>query len=599
MTRSHASVPKPSSLLALVALGIVSRFRPSWLAVELQTAAAEQDVRPERLSRLVSRAIGLFEPLVARLVRRGRPPREPGECDTELFVTRALLEVATELLARTRWRGRTVRELVVGAYRRLATEHGIRQKRFCEALSLPARTLRYWLSHAPRRSPEPAAAPADEPARRRRRDRGPRRRRFGFDVVLPGTQLGADTTDLSVFGVPLKLLAAQDIGGRDQALFDAVLVDERESAELVSQLLIEALGRRPGAQAITDQGTPYLAARTREALDELEADHAVQREADPLGKATVERAFLSVKSIARPLLALTDRMAQALPALRHAELAKAVTTLLLTALLRAYQHGARAARAAVEARGGIDAHELAQRAEQSRERARATERSAKLLLDHLHAVYHLAGQAPYFVRTFRRYPLSVLHDAERALRDRLLRDQLEPVRDPWRYFGAIVRRLFEQHRRRVARLRLDREQQRELDQHHSEHQRRLDAFHHDPTRWLHYGLDLLARQWLPDQACLLFGGEGYALGTVRAALRSLAEQHPRIAPDLARATLHDFRLRHLEPLGQAGLDAISHLFERELAKVAANLDCASTSASAILTNTGKSPRPPPSDRLPI
>ena len=46
------------------------------------------------------------------------------------------------------------------------------------------------------------------------RDRGPRRPRFGFDVVLPQTQIGADTTDLNAFGVPLKLVAAQDIGGR-------------------------------------------------------------------------------------------------------------------------------------------------------------------------------------------------------------------------------------------------------------------------------------------------------------------------------------------------------------------------------------------------
>jgi hypothetical protein len=588
-------------LLALIALGIVSRFQPAWLGVELKAAAAEQDVRPERLSRLVSRAIALFEPLVARLTRRGRPPRvEPdGLLRSELAVTRALLEVATALLARTRWRGRAVRELVVGAYRRLAAEPGIRQKRFCEALSLPARTLRHWLRHAPRRAAEPAAAPVGEPRRRRRRDRGPRRQRFGFDVLLPGTQVGADTTDLGCLGVPLKLIAAQDIGGRDEALFDAVLVDEHESAELVVQVVTAALRDREGAQAITDQGTPYLAARTRETLDELEADHAPQREADPLGKATVERAFLSVKSIAGPLLALTDRIALALPHLRQPELAKAVTTVLLTALLRAYQHGARAARAAVEARGGIDADELARRAEHSRERARATERSAKLLLEHLHAVYHLAGKAAHFVRTFRTYPLAVLHDAERALRDRLLRHDLEPVRDPWRYFGAIVRRLFEEHRQRVARQRYDREQQRDSDQQHRQQQRRLDAFRDNPLSWLRHGLDLLARQWLPDQGALLFGGNGYALGTLRAALRRLGELHPRIAADLARGALHDFRIAELDRLGQDGVNTIADLLERELAKLSTNHDCAPAAASAILTNTGKTPRPPPSGHLPI
>jgi len=35
-------------LFALIALGIVSRLRPSWLAVELKTAAAEHGVRPEQ-----------------------------------------------------------------------------------------------------------------------------------------------------------------------------------------------------------------------------------------------------------------------------------------------------------------------------------------------------------------------------------------------------------------------------------------------------------------------------------------------------------------------------------------------------------------------
>lgn len=45
----------------------------------------------------------------------------------------------------------------------------------------------------------------------------------------------------------------------------------------------------------------------------------------------------------RPLLAITDRLADAVEALRNVELAKALTTVLLTAQLRAYQAGARAA----------------------------------------------------------------------------------------------------------------------------------------------------------------------------------------------------------------------------------------------------------------
>lgn len=318
-----------------------------------------------------------------------------------------------------------------------------------------------------------------------------------------------------------------------------------------------------------------------------------------MGKATVERAFLSVKSIAGPLLGLTDRLAQARPQLRQPELAKAVTTVPLTALLRAYQLGARAARAALVARGGIDADELSRRAEHSRQRARATERSAKLLLEHLHAVYHLAGKATLFVRTFRRYPLAVLHDAERAFRDRLLRHDLQPVRDPWRYFGAIVRRLFDEHRRIVARQRFDREQQRGFEHQHREQQRRLDAFREDPLRWLRHALELLARQWLPAERVLLFGGTGHGLGNLRAALRRLRQLHPHTASDLARGVLYDFRLAQQDYLGPHGVDAIALLFDREIAKLDTNHDCASPKPSTIFSNTGKTPRPPPSERLPI
>jgi len=50
----------------------------------------------------------------------------------------------------------------------------------------------------------------------------------------------------------------------------------------------------------------------------------------------VERGFGILKSIAAPLLALSDRVAAAVPALRNVELAKALGNLLIAALLRAY-----------------------------------------------------------------------------------------------------------------------------------------------------------------------------------------------------------------------------------------------------------------------
>ncbi len=618
MSRSHVLTQKPTFLLALVALGIVARFRPSWLAVELKTAAAEHDVRPERLSRLVSRAIDAFERIVAGLTHRGRPPRRhehDDEARTELAITRALLETTSAVLARVTLRGRRVRELVVGAYERLGSQHAINQKRFCEALSLPARTLRFWLAQARRRPQHPdksrAACPGCgcEPSRDAQqgpkptsgpgptaRPRPPRRGRFGFDVVLPGTQIGADTTAMSAFGVDLKLVAAQDIGGRDENLFDAVLVDDHESAEHVVSVLTEALEGRAGMQVITDQGTPYLAAATREALDELGAEHAIQKEGDPTGKATVERAFLTVKSIAAPLLALTDRIALAVPALRDTALAKAITTLLVTALLRAYQHGARAARAALAARGASDPDELSRRAEISRERARATERSKRLLLEHLHESYQLSGSCRRFVASLRSYPLAVLQEAEQAFRGQAHRDD---IRERTSYFAAIVRRINEEHWRERERHRYDRQQNREHDRQYSEHAGQLAAFRADPIAWLRHGLELLAAQWLPETSTLLFGGHGLGIGALRAALRRLHVLDGPHVNDLVDGALHDFNLAHHDRLGNDGVAAIAALLERELTKLDRNHDCAATSPSAILTNTGKTPRPPPFGHLPI
>jgi len=289
MSSSHASSPRPSPLLALVALGIVHRLRPAWLAVDLKDAAHQQNVRAERLSRLVTAVIAGFESMLATLTRRGRPPRSHDEDDArpELALTRELLAVATALLARAAPRRSDGRALVVGAWLRLASQPGMTQRRFCDALALPDRTLRAWLTQpaaAPNAPSPPSSAAAPKPPR------PPRRRRFGFDVTLPGTQVAADTTDLRVLGMPLKLIAAQDVGGRDASLFDTVLVDDHESAELVVEVFGKALADKPGAQAITDQGTPYLAHETREALSRLEVEHAPQKDSPLLFSVQAQRA---------------------------------------------------------------------------------------------------------------------------------------------------------------------------------------------------------------------------------------------------------------------------------------------------------------------
>lgn len=595
MGPSHKCTPLPSPLLCLVALGIVARLRPAWLAVDVGGAARAEAESPERVSRLVSRAIASFEAVLATLTRRGRPPRarEADARDAELAVTRELLAVASGVLEAVSKRGLVVRDRIVGAWRRLESTPGMTQARFCDALGLSVRTLRSWLTTPPRRHPSPPVPPGPKPPRRR----PPRRRRFSFDVTLPATLIGADTTDLSAFGVSLKLVAAQDVGGRDTRLFDAIVVDDRESAEHVVRVLDELLRGKPGAQVITDQGTPYMAARTKQALDELEVEHAPQREGDPCGKSTVERAFRSLKDVARPLLALTDRLADAAPALRDGALAKAAATVVLTALLRAYQHGARAARGALDARGGLDADTLADLAEQTRERARATDQSARLLLAHVHELYGLGGSQRSFVDSLRIYPLTVLRDAEKAMRAQAHRDD---IRDRRSYFAAVVRKLHDEYKCMRERERRERKEHTLRERDRREHDARVAAWRAEPARALRDALDLVAMQSMPEQSVLFAGGMGFGLGLAQRAIAGLADLHGlTAAADVTRGVLATWRVVNLDRLGADAIAAVEHVVARELADVTARATarCAPPATSATLPLAGRFPRPPPSDRL--
>lgn len=602
LSRSHDSPPKPSPLLALLALAVVHRLRPAWVGIEVGEAARAEGHSPERISRLCTAALTPFEQVLATLTHVGRPPRDRAVASgaSELVLTRALLQIATAILAHVPLRRAGVRDLVVGAWRRLDAEHHVTQERFCAALALPARTLRAWLARAPAPSSAPPTGPPVAPtvAPGAPRPRPPRRRRFGFDVTLPDTQIAADTTDVSAFGVGLKLVAAQDVGGRDQDLLDSVLVDDRESADHVVRVMTAALTELPGAQAITDQGTPYMAAATRDALDALGVEHAPQKEADPCGKSTVERAFETCKSVLRPLLALTDRLAAAVPALRDGALAKAIVTVLVTAMLRAYQAGARAATRAIDARGGLDAETLARAAREHREQARAEETSARLLLRHVHELYGITRPLRSFVDSLRRYHPEVLLAAERDFRRQVHRDD---IRDRASYFAAIVRRENEDRRREIRRQRRLREQSERLDQQVANGDARRAGWLADPAAWLRDGLGALTAQWRPSTGTLLFGGAGPASAWVRGALERLVELHgPVAAADIARGVQHAFRLANLDRLGPDVLDAIATVLDRHLVSLPTprtTAPCAPAAPSAILGRTGKNQRPPPPDRL--
>lgn len=595
----HTSATSPSPVFALTVLALLHRLRPEWVAIGVSEAAQAEGINPQRISRLCSRAQDAWQATLKALVRRGRPGIQPTQ-DAEVALLKTLLQVASSLLAQVNLSRPSLRALVVGAWLRLRTPPTqLTQRRFCQALALSPRTLRSWLTAqatAPAAQPTtpPGPTPTTSPRTRKRKThaRKPRRPRFGFDLTVPGTQLGTDTTDLSVFGVPLKLMAAQDIGGRDQSLFEAVLVDDHEDSERVIEVLTTALAGREGMQVISDQGTPYMAQATREALDALGAEHAPQREADPLGKATVERAFRTLKDIATPLFALTDRIATTLPALRNTELARSAGRIVVVALGRAYQAGARAARRAAEQRSGVDDATLDRVAQRAREQARAEDRSKRLLLTEIHQMYEFDQPLKKFIHLFRRFPLSVLQEADSNLRPQLHRND---IRSLWRYFAAIVRTRHDEYwaeRERQDRAKQDSEQS---DAHAREQaairRRRLS----DPSSWLREALNALAAQWLPKEQGLLFNGEGIGLGWMRGALPRMLTLHGHAAiHDLAHGIMNDCARAHRDRLGQRGVDAIRAVLERELQNLRQNpvhSGCSPGASSDILWNIGRKPRP--------
>ncbi|KAF0170054.1 MAG: hypothetical protein FD161_4809 [Limisphaerales bacterium] len=588
----------PSPLLALVALGIAHRFRPSWVAVELGQAAkdAGEDVGAERLSRIIARALTVFEPLLQRLTQRGRPPADRGkEVEAELRLTQALLAVASAILGRIRLRRPMVRELIVGAWLRLSKDHCLTQDRFAAMLGIKPRTLRAWLkSGTPPAGPGPIEEAKKAP--RARQPRPPRRRRFGFDLVLPDTMEAADTTDISAFGVSLKLIAAQDVGGRDEDLLDGVIVDDHESADHVVTVLTNALKNHPGAQALTDQGPPYMAKKTRKALAALAVEHAPQKEGHPQGKSTIERAFASVKSFARPMLSLTDRLAEHIPVLRDKDLAKAATTVVLITVLRAYQAGARAAKRAMEARALLtDEAAMTKVAAESRERARADDRSSRLLLGHIHDVYRFPGARRTFVDALRAYPPEVLRSAEQALRGQVHRDD---IRDRSSYFAAIVRAHHDAHRRRRADQVRHQELLDRLQNAEATCRREQAEWASNPAAQLRASLKGLAESWLPRSGTLLAGGAGLPAAWMRSSLSALAEMHgTAVAQDIAAAVSRQFSIEHHDRLGQRGLRAVEAVLRRALAElVAVRSDAAPVVAALLGSGTSAQQTIPPTQR---
>jgi hypothetical protein len=483
---SQESPFKSSLRLALVCASVVADYDPSWLARPVARLIPDDGPRPEWVSRIKAKLGGVFADLVEAATRRGRRPVPSG--DHRAPVLAALLAVCTRLLALSAVpvRRRPVQDELVCAFDRVHREHGVTAREFCAALALSERTFRSWQDR-PAKPPPPPPPPKPSSPPPNNRNTG----RFALEVTAPDTQLGGDTTDLCVLGVDLKLVGMQDIGDRERCLYDAFVVDVRECSELITGAVTDAAAGREGMQLLTDQGTPYLAEAAQEAYDAIGVEHAPQREGAPTEKATVERGFATVKNALAPIFDVLNRIAASVPTFRQPDLARHVATLLVATFLRVYAAGRRHLCHPLD---GQDPDVLRAIVEEQREHARAEARSVRLFLEAVHAEYAMPGSCEAFVRTFRRFPLEDLREAERRFRTHACRCK---VRVCDRYFAAVVRDV---HDAGVARRSAERRQRRCEGQARRARtdaaQRAADLDAH-PERRLHEGLDLLADTWLP------------------------------------------------------------------------------------------------------
>ncbi|MFQ5418574.1 MAG: hypothetical protein ACE5FL_16220 [Myxococcota bacterium] len=466
-----------------------------------------------------------------------------------------------------------------------ASRTASRRRRFCAALALPERTFRSW--HA--RSPPPPPPPATPPQETKRK---PRRGRFALEVFPPGIAAAADTTDWALFGVPLKILAVQDPGARGLRTWEAAAVEEGEDAEKVAAVVREALSERPGTQLVTDQGTPYLAAAARQAYDEMELDHAPQKEADPLGKATLERSFRSVKDALEPLVRLTAKVSEAVPALRRGDFAAAVGRVLIGTYLAV---DLRARRSTLSTGDAVDRDTYATLAEDVREKARAEDKSRRLTLERIHREYDMPGTARAFVRRLRLYAVADILEAERRMGAHACRCH---ARQCDRYLAAIVRKVA-----RASAARRSAARRGELARAAQARERAclgaLRAQRRDePEEGLVAGLERIAEQWDAAAGCFVLGRQDPFRGALRAACAHLADADPRGARDRAEVAWGRWSERNPD-IADTPRDAIRAAFERTLAEtIRPSAPSTRDLADDILRRTTNR-RPPPDPHLRI
>lgn len=493
----------------------------------------------ERISRLKSRVIGSFEEIVNEATRPGRPRREPERSDDSLVLRQLLALVPREVWTEL---SRTRQQALVAAQERLNAENGLTQARFCELLGIPERTFRSWKERKDELPPDPrderseagrsdrdSAASGDDKRKKKRRPKATGR--FDLTQTAPETQLMTDTSRWQLFGVPLYIVSVQDPGWRKQRLWESFSVDEKEDSELIVRTIEQAA--RSGLQVISDQGTPYMSEYTRRALESLECEHAPQKEGAPTEKSPEERAFRTVKEALEPLSALSNKIAELVPAFHDGGFARAVGRRLLQAFLRVYEAAPREGGHPLAERS---AEELAAIIEEQREKARAEFRSVRLTLTAIHRQYGFPGTPEDFIRAHRDHALEDIHEAERRLRVKAGTAQIKCVQQ---YFAGILRNVREEKRPERARKRKEAkrqsEQRRKRREERSREEREKTLLRDQPEVVLAEGLDMIDTQWLPDQRTLFARGHGYGERRLREALLSMQSQNAYTVADRAQA----------------------------------------------------------------
>ena len=584
---SHIEARKPSVMLAYVSALIVASYNPKWLTAPVTQLVGPEGISLERLSRLKARLLDPIDSLVTRATRRGRPAASSHPVDESNVLKALLAVVPPEVWTYLR---KDHRDSLVQAQARLKREQGLSAERFCELLGIRPRTFRSWKTTAA--ALVPAAPVPEEPAPKHpeRKNAG----RFDLEVTAPGIQTMADTTKWELFGVPLSVVAAQDPGNRKQQLWEAFAVDTKENAAVVVDVLTEALGDKPGTQCVIDQGTPYMAELTKEALEKLDVEHAPQKEGAPTDKATKERAFGIVKNALKPLADLTGRIAEKLPQLRRPELAKTLGKLLLATFLRVYEAAPRTGGHPLD---GEDPDVLRVIVEEQREDARAESRSTRLTLTAIHQAYDFSGGVAKFIRIHRTHALEDIQEAERRFRARLQKiETLLPIRSRRSYFAAILRDVAEQGRARRARIRNEKlayaRQEKELAEGRKILQDRERRCREHPEEHLEEGLDFLACHWCRTTQSLRFDGKGFGRRFIRQALDSMREQNTHTVIDRAEARWNTWASAHAADAPM--INSMRKVFESLALPYATNPPSAHEVLSATMpsANRNRSPWPP-------